>query len=106
MTFKQEIQMHQISKTTVDIDKAAAAQEYINLITRKDRLTKAGVPAGAAKEILRLCKGLNESEFQEVLTTHIPAAMDISKGATLTSEILTSADMTMQILKAKYGDKK
>lgn len=95
--------MHHIHKTTIDIEKAATAQEYINLITRKDRLTKAGIPASAATEILRLCKGLNESEFQEVLTMHIPAAIEIAKEATLTPETLTSADMTMNILKAKYN---
>jgi hypothetical protein len=100
--------MHHINKTTVDIEKAAAAQKYIGLITRNDRLTKSGIPASAAKEIMRLCKGLTESEFQEVLTMHIPAAIEIAKGATLTPatltpEILTSADLTMQILKAKYG---
>jgi hypothetical protein len=104
MTFKQETKMeHKIYKTVmVTKPTAHCFQELRKSVDRQAALVASGCSQSAAVDLAEQMRYFTDDQFNQVLTRAAEMHAEAAKGVTKAAKV-TSADMTVQILKAKYG---
>lgn len=99
--------MERIYKTVMVTKPTAGIQALHKNASRIADLVASGCSYSAAVDLAEQMRWFTDDQFNQVLTRateYAEEAKQVTKSADDTK--LTSADMTMNILKAKYGDKK
>lgn len=102
MNSQENQHMEQTYKTVLVTKPTASFQQLRKSVDRQATLIALGLPASSAKEYADKLKGLTDAQFNQIVTGVTTSIEEITKATT--PEEPTSFDMTVQILKAKYGE--
>lgn len=99
MNYQESLYVERIYKTVLVTKPTASFQKLRKSVDRQAALIAFGLSASSAKEYTDRLKDFTDAQFNQIVTG---ATASTTKAAA--PEELTSVDITVQILKAKYGE--
>ncbi|MBR7196480.1 hypothetical protein [Pseudomonas sp. 14A] len=103
MNNQEKQHIEQIFKTVMVTKPTASFQKLRKSVNRQAALIAFGLSASSAKEYADKLKDFTDEQFNQIVTGATASIMKAATPEALTYEN-TSVDMTVQILKAKYGE--